>query len=187
MISFAYMTKAQLDALTLTATDPKKKIEIDRLYFCTDNNRIYKYNTTLSKFESYGERIEILTESQLPIAPVPDTLYVCYDNGKIIYYNNGGYQTIIDPGKILTATIPSNASVWTHDTTNNAYTITINMAGMKSTDVPTADIVADKNSTIFKAQAKAWSNIYCIDSQDNKFTVYAFAIPDTDIPIRFKY
>lgn len=187
MISFAYMTKAQLDSLSLTATDQKKKIEIDRLYFCTDNNRIYKYNTVLSKFESYGQNVEILTEDQLPIAPVPDTLYVCYDSGKIIYYTTSGYRTIIDPGKILTATIPSAASEWTHDTTNNAYTITINMPEMKSTDVPTADLIADTNSTVFKAQAKAWSNIYNIDSQDNKFKVYAFAIPDTDIPIRFKY
>jgi hypothetical protein len=84
----------------------------------------------------------------------------------------------------LAVTIPS--TVWTG--ASAPYSKTIAVAGMLATDNPIVDVDLSSAANYAAEQAilTAWGLVYRIATGTDEITVYATAVPITDIPIALK-
>ena len=85
-----------------------------------------------------------------------------------------------------TLTNTYTATVNTSWTSNSAgyYTKTIAVSGILATDNPIIDLVPTTSG--YKAETKAWGNIFKITTAANSITLYATKATETSISIQLK-
>lgn len=89
-------------------------------------------------------------------------------------------------GKATTATYSATVPItgWVPGT--NQYTRSINVPGILPTDNPIIDIIRSSVTSDREAQMKAWLGVELITTTADTITLYATAVPDTELTLQLK-
>lgn len=137
------------------------------------------------KIQEYTRRFKLV-----PVAGQDDTYDLEQVTGVVTELGTAINKAYLQPiedylGEIvehLTASIPTTG--WSGSAP--PYSRTITVLGMKNTDVPIVDTVMTGTFATDEAITGNWGNIYRITTGADSITVYAFEIPEVEIPIQLK-
>lgn len=75
---------------------------------------------------------------------------------------------------------------WVYDSTNDYYTQSLDITGIKATDTPTIDVKTSGTSANIQTQQKEWSKILQAITYDGGITFYAKSATDSAITVMIK-
>ena len=92
-----------------------KSFEAGAIYCCSDTGNVYIDSVTENeRVKMSSEVVIVATDANLPLAPIPDTLYIVLSTRKMYIYNNGWSSldrpNFIIPGVTVTKNVALEVS-----------------------------------------------------------------------------